>query len=77
MKVFTYKDREYIRVIPVKKLFNSTMIHEVVNRGDIFAIDLITQELTIIPGKAEVEFTDCTVVDSTYLATLQCATGEL
>lgn len=52
MKTFTYKDQLYIRCIPGKNLFKSTMIHEVVNRGDIFAVRVCDQVLTIIPGDA-------------------------
>ena len=51
---FYYKDELYLRTIPGKRLFNSTMVHEVVNRGDIFAIKLSDQSLTIIPGIAQV-----------------------
>ena len=40
----------YLRVIPGKRLFNSTLIHEVVNRGDVFAIRIKDQRLTILPG---------------------------
>jgi hypothetical protein len=38
------------------------MVHEVVNRGDVFALHVESQQLTIIPGKAEVTHTkiDCT-----------------
>jgi len=54
MKTFTYKDELYIRCIPGKSLFKSTMVHEVVNRGDIFAVRVRDQVLTIIPGDAEV-----------------------
>lgn len=54
MKAFYYKDQLYIRLIPAKRLFNSTTIHEVVNRGDIFAMNVATQEFTVVPGKAEV-----------------------
>jgi hypothetical protein len=55
MKAFYYKDELYIRAIPGKNLFKSTMVHEVVNRGDIFAIRVLDQVLTIIPGDAEVK----------------------
>lgn len=57
MKAFTYNGELYIRVIPGKKLFNSTMVHEVVNRGDIFAMRVSDQQLTVVPGKAEVAHT--------------------
>jgi hypothetical protein len=55
MKAFVYNGRRYLRVIPSKALFRSSMIHEVVNRGDIFGLDTETQMLHIIPGKAQVE----------------------
>lgn len=59
---FYYNNQLYIRVIPSKRLFNSTMVHEVVNRGDVFALHVETQQLTIIPGKADVTHAkiDCT-----------------
>lgn len=60
MKTFTYKDELYIRCIPGKKLFQSTMIYEVVNRGDIFAVRVRDQVLTIIPGDAEVVHSEIT-----------------
>jgi hypothetical protein len=54
---FYYNNQLYIRVIPSKKLFNSTMVHEVVNRGDVFALHVESQQLTIVPGKSEVTHT--------------------
>lgn len=53
---FIYKDQEYLRVIPGKNLFRSTMVHEVVNRRDIFAVRISDSVLTIIPGNAQVQF---------------------
>jgi len=44
----------WVRVIPAKTLFRSTMIHEVVNRGDVFVVDLTTGLLTIIDGAEDV-----------------------
>jgi len=38
------------------------MVHEVVNRGDIFALNVNTQEFTIIPGKSEVEHCEVSCV---------------
>ena len=55
LKVFELEGVLYLRVIPGKKLFRSTMVHEVVNRGDIFAVRLEDSVLTIIPGKSQVE----------------------
>ena len=55
IKAFIYQEEIYIRVIPSKALFKSTMVHEVVNRGDVFAMGVSDQSLTIIPGTAIVE----------------------
>lgn len=55
LKCFWYMDELYIRAVPVKNLFRSTMVHEVVNRGDVFAVRLKDQALTIVSGTAEVE----------------------
>jgi hypothetical protein len=55
MKVFKYKDEEYIQIAPAKALFKSTTIWEVVNRGDVFAMRVSDQVFTVIPGKAAVE----------------------
>lgn len=55
MKAFKYRDEIYIRVIPAKTLFNSTLIHETVNRGNIFAVRVSDSKLTIVPGNATVE----------------------
>ena len=54
LNTFYYNGDLYIRTIPGKSLFNSTMIHQVVNRGDVFAMRVSDQTLTIIPGKADV-----------------------
>lgn len=43
-----------MRVVPGKKLFQSTLVHSVVNRGDVFAVDMETGILTILPGNAQV-----------------------
>ena len=51
MKCFMYKDKIYTRILPCKRLFNSTTIYEVVNRGDIFAVCLDDMVFTVIPGK--------------------------
>lgn len=66
MKAFRYNNDIYIRVIPAKSLFNSTLIHETVNRGDIFAVRISDSRLTIIPGKAQVEhLPDMMLIEST------------
>ena len=55
MKAFLYKDELYIKVIPGKRLFQSTMVHEVINRGDIFAVRISDAALTILDGNIHVE----------------------
>jgi|LakMenEpi03Aug12_release.lakeMendotaPanAssembly.Ray.scaffolds.fasta_scaffold2010745_1 hypothetical protein len=47
---FQYKDELYLRMVPSKRLFNSTTIWEVVNRGDFFAVSLKTGVFTVVPG---------------------------
>lgn len=58
MKCFYYKDRLYTRILPSKRLFNSTTIYEVVNRGDVFALCLEDMRFTVIPGKLSPVFFD-------------------
>ena len=57
MKTFIYGGQLYIRCIPAKSLFHSSLVHEVVNRGDIFAVRVSDQVLTIVPGRSQVEHT--------------------
>ena len=52
-KVFVYEGRPFMKIIPSKALFRSTTIHEVVNRGDIFALNLATGIFTILPNGAD------------------------
>jgi hypothetical protein len=50
MKKFVQvNDRIFMIVTPVKKLFNSNLIHDVVTSGRKFAVDMNTAELTILP----------------------------
>lgn len=51
--IFIYQGIPYMRVVPTKRLFNSTMVHEVVNRGDFFCVDLQTRRLTVLPHGAD------------------------
>jgi len=51
MKTFTHNDCLYTRILPSPRLYNSNMIREVTNRGDIFALCLDTMTFTILPGK--------------------------
>lgn len=62
LKAFELDGVLYLRVIPGKKLFQSTMVHEVVNRGDIFAVRLEDSVLTIIPGKSQVTHHELEVI---------------
>lgn len=62
LKAFELDGTLYLRVIPGKKLFQSTMVHDVVNRGDIFAVRLEDSMLTIIPGTAKVTHVDLSLV---------------
>lgn len=58
LKAFELDGVIYARIVPGKKLFNSTMVHSVVNRGDIFALRLEDSVFTIIPGTARVRHFD-------------------
>ena len=62
MKAFLYQGEVYLRCIPGKSLFRSTMVHEVVNRGDIFALNVNTQEFTIIKGTSDVVHIEAKVI---------------
>lgn len=53
IKTFTYEGKTYTKIIPAKSLFNSTMVHEVVTRGSIFALNLDTGIFTILPPFAD------------------------
>jgi len=53
-KFFYYNDSLYLRIIPAKRLFNSTLVHEVVTRGDVFAVHMDTLQFTILPGTATI-----------------------
>lgn len=49
LHTFTHNNQLHLKITPAKKLFNSTLIHEVVNRGDVFALNLETGIFTILP----------------------------
>jgi hypothetical protein len=55
LEIFMYQDRPFMKVIPSKTLFRSTTIHEVVNRGDFFAVNMTTGILTVLPQGANKE----------------------
>ena len=50
LKTIYLDGRNFVKVVPAKRLFNSTMVHEVCTRGDFFAVDLETGTLTILAG---------------------------
>ena len=49
LHTFIHNDQLHLKITPAKKLFNSTLIHEVVTRGDIFALNLSTGQFTVLP----------------------------
>ncbi len=61
LKAFELDGVVYIRIIPGKKLFNSTMVHSVVTRGDIFALRLEDSVFTVVPGNSNVRHFDLVV----------------
>lgn len=67
MKAFIHNGDVYVRAIPGKNLFRSSMVHDVVNRGDVFALRLKDQLLTIIPGTAQVEHIEVNVLQAVSL----------
>ena len=62
MKTFTYKGREYIRVIPSKFMMASTMLYEMITRGDILAMAIDDQKLVCIKGTELVEHHECNIL---------------
>jgi hypothetical protein len=77
VKAFIYNGRTFIRCVPVKKLFQSNLIHSVVSRGDVFAVDVETQELTIVPGTATVDHIEYTLPPTQIAAKLAGIKAEL
>jgi len=53
LAIFTYENEQYIKIVPSKKLLNSTMLYEVVTRGDLFALNMVTHVFTILPQGAD------------------------
>ncbi len=51
MKVYDIAGVLYTQVTPAKTLFHSTMIHEVVNRGDCFMVEVRSGKLTVLSGE--------------------------
>jgi len=61
MKTFQYKGRTYTRILPSPRLYNSTTVRDVTNRGSIFALCLGTGYFTILPGRGKIEVTEVAV----------------
>jgi hypothetical protein len=53
----TVNDRVFMLVTPVKSLFHSSLVHDVVTSGRKFAVDMNTGELTILPVSRESSLT--------------------
>ncbi len=45
---FTIKGKPYIHCQPAKFLMNSTMVYDIVMRGDVFAVEVETGILTVV-----------------------------
>ena len=61
--VFSYKGKSLMRVKPTQFLLNSTLVADVLNRGDCFVVDMELGTLYIIPGdKTEVKLQDATLL---------------
>lgn len=47
-KFFKHQDRQFMKVQPAQFLLKSALVSNVVNRGDTFAVDMNTGELTVV-----------------------------
>ena len=65
MNYFCYNGVPYLRIIPCKQLFKSTTIHEVVNRGSFFAVNMNTRVFTVLPNGADEGCTQVEVIKET------------
>ena len=54
IELFKYREFIWMRITPGKRLFHSTTIHEVINRGDIFAVRLNDGLFSVITGTDQV-----------------------
>lgn len=52
MKLVLHDNKLYSAVTPSAYMFHSTMIREVYSRGDFLAVDLMTGDMTVLPGRA-------------------------
>lgn len=61
MKAFVHNNRTYLRVIPSKFMMNSTLIYDIVTRGDVLALDIEDQKLVCIKGTEQVQHYDADI----------------
>lgn len=61
VQIIKYNEEFFLLSIPVKTLFRSTTIYEVVTRGDLFATRLTDGKMTVIPGAAEIQLCNCSL----------------
>lgn len=54
MKAFVQSGKLYIRIIPSKFMMNSTMIYDIVTRGDILAVNVSDQKIYLFKGTDQV-----------------------
>lgn len=55
LNCFEHEGKTYMRVTPAKSLVRSNMVYEVLARGDVFAVELPSGRLTILPGKGKIK----------------------
>lgn len=58
LTAFTFKDQPHIKIIPTKTLLRSTTLYEIITRGDILALNLITGQFTVVPRNQLVQHYD-------------------
>ena len=59
---FSYKGKILMRVKPVQFLLNSTLVTDVINRGDCFVVDMETGNLYVTDGSKSALFANATLV---------------
>jgi len=57
-EVFLHREQPYIKLAPVKTLVRSTLVHEVVTRGDFFVAALVTGSLTVLSHSSPIELVE-------------------
>ena len=51
----------YLKITPVKSLLHSTMMYEVVTRGDFFVVNVTTGNFTVMPKSVRVSPVSATI----------------